>query len=59
MGTSSSYGGHKDSSPLLPPDYDGDDAVPDQDGAQPKVPDQPTPQKKHRGEMLKRLPLIT
>jgi hypothetical protein len=45
MGTSSSYGGHKDSSPLLPPDYDGDDAVPDQDGAQPKVPDQTTPPK--------------
>ena len=39
MGTSSSYGGHKDSRPLLPPDYD---AAPSQDGAQPEVPDQPT-----------------
>ena len=42
MGTSSSYGGHKDSKPLLPPDYDGNDAAPGQDGAQSEVPEQPT-----------------
>lgn len=30
MGTSSAYGGHKDSSPLLPPDFDGD-VLPDGD----------------------------
>lgn len=45
MGTSSPYGGHKDSSPLLPPDYDGDDAAPNQDETQPENPDQPTPQR--------------
>lgn len=45
MGTSSPYGGHKDSNPLLPPDYDGDDAASGQDGKQPEVPDQPTPQR--------------
>jgi len=45
MGTSSPYGGHKDSKPLLPPDYDGDDAAPSQDGTQPEVPEKPIPQR--------------
>lgn len=44
MGTSSSYGGHMDSSPLLPPDYDGDDTPPGKDEASPNVPPQPTTQ---------------
>ncbi len=56
MGTSSPYGGHKDSNPLLPPDYDGDglpggDDIPDNgemppgnlpDGPQPPIPPQGT-----------------
>ncbi len=31
MGTSSSYGGHKDSNPLLPPDYEGNEPSSDND----------------------------
>jgi hypothetical protein len=45
MGTSSSYGGRKDSSPLLPPDYNGDDTAPDKDETSPDIPQQPIPHK--------------
>jgi hypothetical protein len=38
MGTSSPYGGHKDSNPLLPPDYDGDNDAPDNGDTAPDMP---------------------
>lgn len=45
MGTSSPYGGRKDSSPLLPPDYDDGDTAPDQNGVSPEVSQQSIPQR--------------